>query len=95
MNAGPLTVRIDLERVPVSPGVAEVARQLQTDQAELATTGGEDFELCVCVAPDRCPEAERAASLTWIGEVEEGRPGARFLAGGEERILAGWEHGDD
>ncbi len=90
-----VSLRIDLERVPVSPGVAEVARQLQTDQAELATTGGEDFELCVCVAPDRCPEAERAASLTWIGEVEEGRPGARFLAGGEERILAGWEHGDD
>ena len=41
-----------------------------------------------------CKQVERAASLTWIGEVEEGRPGARFLAGGEERILAGWEHGD-
>jgi hypothetical protein len=26
--------------------------------------------------------------------VEEGQRGARFLAGGEERILAGWEHGD-
>ena len=32
--------------------------------------------------------------MTWVGEVEEGQPGARFLAGGEERILAGWEHGD-
>jgi thiamine-monophosphate kinase len=70
-----------------------VARQLDVDPAELAVTGGEDFELCVCVAPDRRAEAERAASLTWVGEVEDGPPGARFLAGGEDRRLAGWEHG--
>ena len=89
-----VSLRIDLERVPVAPGVAEVARQLEADPAELAATGGEDFELCVCVAPDRRAEAERAVSMTWVGEVEEGQPGARFLAGGEERILAGWEHGD-
>jgi thiamine-monophosphate kinase len=87
------TLRIDLERVPLAPGVADVARSLGAEPAELAATGGEDFELCVCVPADRRAEAERAAGLTWIGEVEDGRPGARFLAGGEERVLAGWEHG--
>jgi thiamine-monophosphate kinase len=87
------SLRIDLARVPVAPGVAEVARQLEVDPVELAATGGEDFELCVCVAPDRRAEAERTASLTWVGEVEDGEPGARFLAEGQERRLAGWEHG--
>jgi thiamine-monophosphate kinase len=86
-------LRIDLERVPVAEGVADVARRLGADPAELAATGGEDFELCVCVSPERREDAERAAALTWVGAVEEGPPGARFLAGDEERTLAGWEHG--
>ena len=86
-------VDVALERVPVADGVAEVAAQLGRDPAELAVTGGEDFELCVCVAPDRRAAAERAAPLTWVGEVSAGEPGARFTAAGEERVLAGWEHG--
>ena len=32
------------------PGVAEVAAALGVGAAELAATGGEDYELCVCVA---------------------------------------------
>jgi thiamine-monophosphate kinase len=84
---------VDLARIPVADGVAEVAAQLGADPAELAATGGEDFELCVCVPPERRGDAEGAAALTWIGEVSPGEPGARFSAGGEERPLAGWEHG--
>lgn len=84
---------VALERVPVAPGVAEVAAQLGIDAAELAVTGGEDFELCVCVPPARRAEAEVAAPLTWIGEVVAGEPGARFTADGRERALAGYEHG--
>jgi thiamine-monophosphate kinase len=86
-------LRVELDRLPLAAGVEEVARQLGADPAELAATGGEDFELCACVPPERRSEAERAAALTWVGEVEDGEPGARFLAGGEERILTGWEHG--
>ena len=37
--------------------------------AELAATGGEDYELCVCV-----PRSSDVAGLTWIGEVVEGPP---------------------
>ena len=40
---------IDSNALPLAPGVAEVARALGRDPAELAATGGEDFELCVCV----------------------------------------------
>jgi thiamine-monophosphate kinase len=85
---------VALERVPLAPGVDEVARQLGREPADLAATGGEDFELCVCVPPERRAEAERAAPLTWVGEVVEGgAPGARFTAAGDERRLAGYEHG--
>jgi thiamine-monophosphate kinase len=84
---------IDLARVPLAEGVADVARELGRDPAELAMTGGEDFELCVCVPPGRRGNAEAAAPVTWVGEVEDGPPGARFLARGEEVALAGYEHG--
>ncbi len=88
-------VRLDvaLERLPLADGVADVAAQLATDPAQLAATGGEDFELCVCVAPERRAAAEASAPLTWVGEVVDAEPGARFTAGGEERRLAGYEHG--
>src|SRR6476659_3251808 len=59
---------IDLERLPLGEGVAEVAAQLGVDPYELAATGGEDFELLVCAPAD-------TPGLTWIGDVAEGEPG--------------------
>jgi len=55
--------------------VAAVAQALGRDPAELAATGGEDFEVCVCVAPGDRAAAEAAAPLTWVGEVIAGEPG--------------------
>lgn len=86
------TLEIALERVPLAPAVASVAAQLGVEPAVLAATGGEDFELCACVPAARRAEAERAAALTWIGEVAAGEPGARFTLAGAERRLAGYEH---
>jgi thiamine-monophosphate kinase len=83
---------IELGRLPLAHGVAEVAPRLGMPAAELAATGGEDYELCVCVAPDRRAEAERAAALTWVGEVVAGPPGAGFRDPDGERELTGWEH---
>jgi thiamine-monophosphate kinase len=85
-------LRIDLQRVPVAPGVAAVAADLGADPAELAVTAGEDFELCVCVPPALREAAEAAAPLSWVGEVVEGPPGAVFADAGRERRLAGFEH---
>jgi thiamine-monophosphate kinase len=76
---------IDLERLPLAEGVAEVAAQLGEDPRELAATGGEDFELLAC-APAGTP------GLTWIGEVAEGEPGAELRLGGKVRDLRGFEH---
>jgi thiamine-monophosphate kinase len=82
-------LEIDLDALPVADGVAEVAAQLELPAAELAATGGEDFELCVCMAPADAPGAE---GVTWVGEVVAGPPGVGFSSGGRSRSLAGYEH---
>jgi thiamine-monophosphate kinase len=86
-------LRVDLDRVPLAGGVAEVAAQLGRDARELAATAGEDYELCACIPPDRRAAAEEAAHVRWVGEVVEGEPGAELRAGGRELGLAGFEHG--
>jgi thiamine monophosphate kinase len=50
-------MELDLALVPLAPGVGS---------AELAATGGEDYELLVCVP------AGADADVTWIGVVEAG-----------------------
>src|SRR5215212_8237160 len=61
----------------LSDGLASDARRLAEASGaavELAATGGEDYELCVCV-PRAGREAAEAAGVTWIGEVEAGPAG--------------------
>jgi thiamine-monophosphate kinase len=70
-----------------------VAWALSRDPAELAATGGEDFELCFCVPPARREAAEAAVSITWIGEVAEGEPGIEWRgAPGGATGWRGFEH---
>jgi thiamine-monophosphate kinase len=78
-------MELDLALVPLAPGV---------DSAELAATGGEDYELLVAFAPERREAAERAAleagsGLTWLGEVV---PGSEVQFRGAAGELRGFEH---
>ncbi len=94
-RAGGVDIVIDLERLPLAPGLAEVAAQLQRTPAELAATGGEDYELCVCVAPDARDDAERAAGragLSWVGTVQAGTGELVLRADGARVALTGFEH---
>jgi thiamine-monophosphate kinase len=93
-----VALHIDLDRLPLAAGVAEVAAAGGEDAAELAATDGEDFELLFC-APDgergRFEEAATAAEVrvSWIGEVAGGE-GLTLTAGeGSPRSLSGYEHG--
>jgi thiamine-monophosphate kinase len=81
-------IEIDLDVLPLADGVAEVAAQLGVPAAELGATGGEDFELCVCVGD----ATTRVAGVTWVGGVVGGKPGVAFSSGGRSRSLAGYEH---
>lgn len=95
-----VALEIGLERLPLAPGVAEVAAQLGRDPFELAATGGEDYELCVCVPPERRAAAEAAATpagITWIGSVRAGEPGVVLVRSGSGpgaggAPLRGYEH---
>jgi thiamine-monophosphate kinase len=86
-------VELSLSRLPLEPGVSEVARQLGLDERVLAASAGEDYELCVCVPPAAAALAAAGAQpsgLTWVGRVTEGQAEAVFVdADGD---LEGFEH---
>jgi thiamine-monophosphate kinase len=79
-------VEVDLDALPLAPGVADVAGQLGVDPWELAAGGGEDFELCACLP------AGADADLTWVGAVVAGEPGVGFSSAGSPRAIRGYEH---
>jgi thiamine-monophosphate kinase len=107
-RASGVCLEIDLGALPLERGVAEIAAELGEPPWRLAAGTGEDYELCVCVAPEHRRVAEdalRVASgvpITWIGRVVEAvdragppgaaAPGVRLLEDGEERALGGFEH---
>jgi thiamine-monophosphate kinase len=87
-SASDCRLEIDLARVPVADGVAEVAGG---DEAalELAASGGEDFELLVTVPREHFDAATQAVTdaglkLTEIGYVAEGHGVALRLPDGGE-----------
>jgi len=80
-------IEIDLDALPLVPGVADVAARLGVEPWELAATGGEDFELCACLPP-----GAQMPAVTHVGTVVAGDPGVTFSAGGEERAVRGFEH---
>lgn len=87
-------IELTLAALPLQPGVAEVASELALDAGVIAATGGEDYELCVCVAPTSLAMAQQclgaSAGITWIGSVVSGPPGVAFLDAKTE--LSGFEH---
>jgi thiamine-monophosphate kinase len=91
-RASGVAIEIDLDELPLAAGVADVAEQLGVAAWELAAAAGEDYELCVCVAPGQRAAAERAASLTWVGSVAAGPAGVVLSAGGIEQRASGFHH---
>ena len=98
-RASGVRLEVDLEALPLEDGVEQICAELGMPAWELAATGGEDYELCFCVAPEdrrRAEEAVRAVGrveVAWIGRVLEGPPGIALLDGrGEDRRLEGFEH---
>jgi thiamine-monophosphate kinase len=85
-----VAIAIDLDALPLAPGVAEVAEQLGLEPWEPAATGGEDFELCACLPAG--VEMPSHPPTTRVGTVVEGSAGVTFSAGGAERAVRGFEH---
>jgi thiamine-monophosphate kinase len=70
-EAGGVRVCLDAAALPLGDGVAAIAGALGVHPAELAATGGEDYELCACVPPGARAAAE-AAGVQWIGAIAPG-----------------------
>jgi thiamine-monophosphate kinase len=91
--ASGVRITIDLDRVPIGEGVSAVALDAGIDAAELASTGGEDYELLLALDPALV--AAVGIALTPVGTVSaDGTPGLATLRGGRPVRLArlGWDH---
>jgi thiamine-monophosphate kinase len=94
-RASDCRLEIELDRVPVADGVAEVAGSEEA-ALELAASGGEDFELLVTIPREHFDTAAQAvadagSSLTEIGYVSEGQGVALRLPGGGELEPRGFD----
>jgi thiamine-monophosphate kinase len=78
---------VELERVPVADGVAEVAERAGRPVWEFACAFGEDYELLAALSPE---SAERHG-FPVIGSCVSGS-GVALQLEGELVELAGWEH---
>lgn len=94
-----VSLAIELERLPVDERTQARADELGMPQWRLAATAGEDYELCVCVPPQRAERARAASGqlgveLTWVGEVGDSEPTGRvvFSHDGVQQTLSGYEH---
>jgi thiamine-monophosphate kinase len=95
-RASGLAAVIDLDALPLAPGLAEVARRTGHEPDLLAATGGDDYELLAAIAPEDLDRLRNAAGLplTPVGRLEAGA-GLRAERAGAEVPLdrLGWEHG--
>ncbi len=87
---------IDLDRVPVAPGVGAVAKAAALDAKLLAATGGDDYEL-VFALPESMLTALNAlidTAVSVVGWVEDGEPGVELRRRGEVVVppSLGWQH---
>lgn len=89
VDAGHLAARsecaivIELDRVPIAQGVAELGERVGRDLWELVCGSGEDYELLAAV--------DVSTPYPAIGRCEEGS-GVELRLGGERFRLSGWDH---
>jgi thiamine-monophosphate kinase len=91
-EASGVRLELDTAALPIAPATAEVARTLGVSPAELAATGGEDYELCFCAPEAARAAVEAAAEVTWIGRATAGVPGVRWRGDPSAARWRGYEH---
>jgi thiamine-monophosphate kinase len=91
-EASGVQIELDTQALPVAPATAAVAATLGVSGAELAATGGEDYELLFCAPPDARAAAEAAGPITWIGRAGSGTPGVRWRGDPSAAGWRGYEH---
>lgn len=93
LEASGVGARIELARLPISNALTEFDGAVQ----DLALAGGDDYELCFCVPPEKLSKLQALQNdcdITVIGEITAGnelvvidRDGARY-----QPARRGWQH---
>jgi thiamine-monophosphate kinase len=91
-EASGVVLEIDTGALPVTPATAEVASALGISAAELAATGGEDYELLFCAPEAARAAAEAAGAVSWIGLATAGVPGVKWRGEPSAARWRGFEH---
>jgi thiamine-monophosphate kinase len=91
-EASRVLLELDTDALPVAPSTVEVASTLGVSAAELAATGGEDYELCFCAPEAARAAVESAAGVTWIGLATTGVPGVRWRGDPSAATWRGFLH---
>ncbi len=85
-SAGGVGLRIEAGALPLAPGLVEIAADAKRDPLEMATSGGEDYELLAALPEERLAGAvaavENHGGLTRIGTVVAGEGVEIRLPGG-------------
>ena len=86
-RASGVDIEIDVEQLPISQVCRAAARALNQSPTDWALAGGEDYELCLCVAP------EFTGELIPVGRAVAGVGEVRVLEHGEPRAVGkAWTH---
>jgi len=96
-RASGVALKIDLDKLPTDERTEAVARELGVEPWQAAASAGEDYELCVCVAPRRLERVNQACqragiAMTWVGRVVDGEPQLILRYKGKRQQLSGYEH---
>ena len=91
-QASGVRLELDAAALPIADSTAEVARALDVPAAELAATGGEDYELCFCAPEAARPAVESAVDVTWIGRATSGEPGVEWRGDPSAASWRGYVH---
>ncbi len=90
--ASDVRIELDLDRIPLAPGLAELSAIEGADARRRAASGGDDYELLV--AADAASAGASGVELTEIGRVLDGPAGVDMVSAGAPVTLdaAGWTH---
>lgn len=94
-RASGVRVVIELDEVPIAPGVDDIAERIGEDPAILATTAGDDYELLVAAPAELLARAaQTGVPLTLVGRIVAGDPGLEVVRRGRTVALGspGWVH---
>src|SRR3954468_6415321 len=87
-EASGVAMSIRLDALPVASGVEAIT----ANPAELAATGGDDYELLFTCPARKADAMQPAVMPIWIGDVREGSGLELVDAAGRPVALAGFEH---